>query len=258
MGLGGEWVTRVEPPGTPGALQEETRSSRPRAGGDGAGTRRDSPSQAPAHPSPSARGKHARLWHFCHHHGTRTATHRKGRRPRSGAPRRPHYPPHAGNEPRLQLATRTRPEARCPQPPRAGSPWSAVQSGRRGARVATARICQKGLLRGRGTRCPLREEEQRRAALLGGSIPKCLRGHRDDRRAGPASDRSRGSGGLASDPGCDCWLGHRQPGDLGPPPEAQDGPGTEGDRVTWVRETGSVVLGTWAAARQKEQSLILY
>lgn len=201
MGLGGEWVTRVEPPGTPGALQEETRSSRPRAGGDAAGTRQDGPSQAPALPSPSARGKHARLRHFCHHHRTRTATHRKGRRPRSGAPRRPHYPPHAGNEPRLQLATRTRPEARCSQPPRAGSPWSAVQSGCRGARVATARICQKGLLRGRGTRCPLGEEEQRRAALLGGSIPKCLRGHRDDRRAGPASDRSRGSGGLASDPG---------------------------------------------------------
>lgn len=212
----------------------------------------------PPTPPPAPAGTHARLRHFCHHHRTRTATHRKGRRPRSGAPRRPHYPPHAGNEPRLQLATRTRPEARCPQPPRAGSPWSAVQSGRRGARVATARICQKGLLRGRGTRCPLGEEEQRRAALLGGSIPKCLRGHRDDRRAGPASDRSRGSGGLASDPGCDYWLGHRQPGDLGPPPEAQDGPGTEGDHVTWVRETGSVVLGTWAAARQKEQSLILY
>lgn len=146
------------------------------AGGDAAGTRRDGPSQAPAHPSPSARGKHARLWHFCHHHGTRTATHRKGRRPRSGAPRRPHYPPHAGNEPRLQLATRTRPEARCPQPPRAGSPWSAVQSGRRGARVTTARICQKGLLRGRGTRCPLGEEEQRRAVLLGEEHPQVLAG----------------------------------------------------------------------------------
>lgn len=181
-----------------------------------------------------------------------------------GHPQEGKAPPVRGpTSPALPSTRRERAEAparhaRCPQPPRAGSPWSAVQSGRCGARVATARICQKGLLRGRGTRCPLGEEEQRRAALLGGSIPKCLRGHRDDRRAGPASDRSRGSGGLASDPGCDCWLGHRQPGDLGPPPEAQDGPGTEGDRVTWVRETGSVVLGTWAAARQKEQSLILY
>lgn len=109
-----------------------------------------------------------------------------------------------------------------------------------------------------GTRHPHGEEEQRRGALGGGGGPTCLRGHGDDRRASPALDRSRGSEGLALDSGCDCWLGHHLPGNLGPPPEAQDGPSTAGDHVTQVVETGSIALGTWAAARQKEQSLILY
>lgn len=155
------------------------------------------------------------------------------------------------------------PRARAPKrgvhnPPGPGHPGALSSLGAVEQESRRLEFARKGYSEGEALDAPSEKRSREERLCWGGSIPKCLRGHRDDRRAGPASDRSRGSGGLASDPGCDCWLGHRQPGDLGPPPEAQDGPGTEGDRVTWVRETGSVVLGTWAAARQKEQSLILY
>lgn len=100
-------------------------------------------------PSPSARGKHARLWCFCHLHGAKTATHRQGRWPSVRGPASP-APPRTSGMRRLssQPATRPRPEAMCPQAHGARSPWSAVQSGRRRSKVPTARIRQKGLLRG--------------------------------------------------------------------------------------------------------------